>query len=67
MTRYFVEVKYRSSHAYGGPVGAITARKLRQMNFAARVFSATFPTNHNQRLVVALIDSVNEVSLLELD
>lgn len=37
------------------------------MNFAARAFDATFPTNHNQRLVVALIDSVNEVSLLELD
>ena len=36
----FVEVKHRSSDAYGGALYAISARKLRTMKLAARQFVA---------------------------
>ena len=35
---YFVEVKYRKNHDQGGGLEAITATKLRQMQFAAEIW-----------------------------
>jgi Holliday junction resolvase-like predicted endonuclease len=35
---YFVEVKYRATNAQGGGLEAITATKLRQMQFAAEIW-----------------------------
>ena len=35
---YFTEVKYRKNDDFGGGLGAITAKKQRQMRFAAEVF-----------------------------
>ena len=37
-TVYFVEVKYRASADQGGGLEAITATKLRQMQFAAEIW-----------------------------
>lgn len=35
---YFVEVKYRNSDRYGDGFSYITPKKLKQMNFAARMW-----------------------------
>lgn len=37
-TLYFVEVKHRKSTTHGGGLGAITAKKLQQMKFAAEYY-----------------------------
>ena len=37
-TLYFVEVKYRSSGAYGDGFAYITPKKLKQMHFAAEMW-----------------------------
>lgn len=50
-TLYFVEVKHRTSQSQGGGIGAITARKLRQMRFAATLFLTKHP-HTNARLAV---------------
>lgn len=38
-TLYFVEVKHRKSDMQGGGLAAITAKKLQQMKFAAKVYA----------------------------
>lgn len=38
-TYYFTEVKYRKNADFGDGLSAITAKKLKQMNFAARIFA----------------------------
>ncbi len=38
-TVYFTEVKYRKSASQGGGLAAITAKKLNQMKFAARLYA----------------------------
>lgn len=38
-TIYFTEVKYRKTAAQGGGLAAITSNKLRQMNFAAKLYA----------------------------
>lgn len=50
-TLYFVEVKHRTSQAQGGGISVITARKLRQMRFAATLFLTKYPDT-NARLAV---------------
>jgi uncharacterized protein (TIGR00252 family) len=40
-TVYFVEVKYRKSANYGDPFEYINAKKLRQMEFAAKYWLGT--------------------------
>lgn len=42
-TIYFVEVKYRSNNACGDGVEAITARKQKQMRFAAEIYMHDHP------------------------
>lgn len=37
-TIYFVEVKYRANDNQGGGLDYITAKKLKQMNFAAQIW-----------------------------
>lgn len=40
---YFTEVKYRKNDNFGGGLAAITAKKQRQMHFAAELFMAKHP------------------------
>ena len=40
---YFTEVKYRKNDDFGGGLAAITAKKQRQMHFAAELFMAKHP------------------------
>lgn len=55
-TIYFTEVKYRKSSVYGGGVGAITAKKLRQMQFAIKIYTSSEKLqNKNLRLAVVSV------------
>ena len=40
---WFTEVKYRKNDDFGGGLAAITAKKQRQMRFAAELFMAKHP------------------------
>lgn len=65
---YFVEVKYRSSDFQGGGFDYITNRKLKQMNFAAKVWCQTFNWGGDYRLMAAAVsgkDSEN-IELIEI-
>jgi Holliday junction resolvase-like predicted endonuclease len=41
-TIYFIEVKYRASAQYGSGLDYVTPHKLRQMSFAARMWTQQF-------------------------
>lgn len=67
-TIYFCEVKYRASQQQGGGMAAITAKKLRQMKFAASLYTASSKDTHNLQLVAiamsgkpALVDELIEI------
>jgi ribonuclease HII len=65
-TRYFVEVKYRSSDTQGGGVAAITADKLRRMRRAAEAYTARYATDKNLLLKVAVVSRSGEIELLDI-
>jgi ribonuclease HII len=52
---YFTEVKYRKNKEQGGGIAAITAKKLRQMKFAAEYYALKKSTKSNLRLAVATV------------
>lgn len=53
-TVYFTEVKYRKTDIQGGGIAAITAKKKRQMTFAAEYYAVKYElANTNLRLAVA--------------
>jgi len=53
-TIYFTEVKYRKTARQGGGMAAITAKKQRQMTFAAELYASKYNLkNHNLRLAAA--------------
>lgn len=51
-TVYFVEVKYRQSNTWGDGLDAITAKKLQQMTFAAKMWVNQKKWNGNCELAV---------------
>ena len=55
---WFTEVKYRKNDNFGGGLGAITAKKQRQMRFAAEVFIAKQPQYEgcDMRLVAVAVE-----------
>jgi Holliday junction resolvase-like predicted endonuclease len=55
-TLYFSEVKYRKSNDQGGGFGAITAKKERQMRFAAEFYALTIKNK-------ALLMRLNAISV----
>lgn len=65
--RYFVEVKYRSSNNQGGGLAAITPKKLQQMQFAAELYNAKNQTSYDSQLVVASVDGVGNIELLNIE
>ena len=56
---YFTEVKYRKNDDFGGGLAAITAKKQRQMRFAAELFIAKHP-QHEGRDMRMLAVAVGE-------
>lgn len=64
--RYFVEVKYRSSQRHGGGVGAITAKKLEQMHFAAELYNSRTGYTGDAQLVVIPASPSGVLELLEV-
>lgn len=52
-TVYFVEVKYRTTAAWGDGIDAITAKKQQQMQFAAEFWVASEHWSGDVRLAVA--------------
>lgn len=65
-TRYFIEVKYRSSYA-GAGIDAITPKKLHQMRFAAELYSVHHPTQKNLRLAAVGFGAGEPLELLEVE
>ena len=55
---YFTEVKYRKNDDFGGGLAAITAKKQRQMHFAAELFMAKQPQYEgcDMRLVAVAVE-----------
>jgi len=66
-TRYFIEVKYRSTAYQGGGTAAITNKKLKQMKFAAELYGAHHLTSKNLSLAVVSVDKANQFELLEVE
>ncbi len=56
---WFIEVKYRKNDDFGGGLGAITAKKQRQMRFAAELFMAKHPQYEgcDMRLLAVAVES----------
>ena len=65
-TRFFIEVKYRSSQHYGGGVAAITPKKLQQMSFAAELYSASHSYSGNAQLAVISVNARRNIALIEV-
>jgi len=61
-TTYFTEVKYRKTNTAGGGAAAITPKKVRQMTFAAELYSVSRQSTANLRLAAA---SVKDNNLIE--
>lgn len=53
---YFVEVKYRSSPLSGGAIEYVTATKLRQMIYAAQLWTSRYTWTGDYRLAVIAVD-----------
>lgn len=52
---YFTEVKYRKNDDFGGGLAAITAKKQRQMRFAAELFVAKHPQYEGRDMQILAI------------
>lgn len=61
---YFTEVKYRRQPHQGGGLAAITAKKLRQMRFAARVYASHRKLNDTD-MKLAVISLTGEPPVVE--
>lgn len=66
-SRYFIEVKYRSSTTKGSGIDAITPKKLQQMIFAAELYDADHQTSKLKRLAVVGMDKSGAVELVEVE
>ena len=53
-TIYFVEVKYRRQPNQGGGMAAITPKKLKQMQFAAKIWQTNYP-QHQEDVQLAVV------------
>ena len=65
-TRYFIEVKYRRSAQFGDGLAAITPKKLRQMYFAAELYSVSNITTKNSTLAAIALDAKGKLDLIEI-
>ena len=60
---YFTEVKYRKNDDFGGGLAAITAKKQRQMRFAAELFIAKHPQHEGRdmRMLAVAVDESQSI------
>ena len=65
-TIYFVEVKYRRRSEWGSGLDYITPRKLQQMGFAAKFWSAKHQTTANLCLGAVEVTGANTIRWLAL-
>jgi len=65
-TRYFIEVKYRSSYE-GAGLAAITPKKIQQIRFAAELYSARYETTKNLRLAAVGFGAGESLELIEIE
>ncbi|MBI4034757.1 YraN family protein [Candidatus Saccharibacteria bacterium] len=67
-TVFFIEVKYRSSLRQGGGFEYILARKLKQMEFAAKIWNQRHGWDGDWRLVAAAVSGPDHqsVDLIEI-
>ena len=63
---YFIEVKYRSSRAQGEGEEYVTARKLKQMQFAAEYWLEVNDWSGNASLLVVSVDGA-EISTINVE
>lgn len=65
---YFVEVKYRAEFTQGEGLEYITAKKLKQINFAAEVWTAEHNWSGDYRLLAASVSGPNaeHIELIEI-
>lgn len=65
---YFVEVKFRAHDSQGDGLEYITPRKLKQMQFAAEVWSSENNWNGDCRLLAAAVSGLEyeEIDLVEI-
>ena len=66
---YFAEVKYRKNDDFGDGLAAITAKKQRQMRFAAELFVAKHPQYErcDMQLLVVAVDGSNSKQSVIMD
>lgn len=55
-TLVFVEVKYRSSSAFGGALEAISAKQINRIRLSAQAYLQQYPTSMPCRFDVVAID-----------
>ena len=63
---FFTEVKYRSSDSWGEAIDYISAKKMKQMRFAAEVWLAEHKWTGDAALQAASVNAKNEITLIEL-
>lgn len=65
---YFVEVKYRVAESQGDGFEYITARKLKQIRFAAEIWIAENNWSGDWRLLAAAVSgpAANEIEIVEI-
>ena len=66
-TRYFIEVKFRSSASQGGAIASITPKKLEQMKFAAELYASRKATSLNQQLAVVTVNKNDAPTFLKIE
>ncbi len=64
---YFVEVKFRSSDAWGSGFDYVTPKKLQQMKFAAEFWLSENKYNDESTLAAAEVDSSGNVDFIEIE
>jgi uncharacterized protein (TIGR00252 family) len=64
---FFTEVKFRSNDSWGDGLDYITAKKLKQMRFAAEIWLHDNNWQKDSVLQAAAVNIENEIEVLEID
>lgn len=66
-SRYFMEVKYRSSTTQGGGEAAITPAKLKKMRFAAELYDSQYASLQDTHLIAIAVTKSGDITLFEIE
>lgn len=66
---FFIEVKYRASKSQGDGFDYVTAKKQKQMEFAAQMWCQTFGWDKDYRLMAAAVSGAEcqDIQIIELN